>query len=300
MIDHNKSSVYIIEAKNIEEHFHITKDFTVNAVNGISFGIKRGEIFGLVGESGCGKSTVAKLLSGIYKPSGGEVYFDGIKVSGKDGDKNQIKRMKHDCQMIFQDSAAALNPRMTVKRIILEPLKIQKKNFTSEEGFSLVREALHQVGLSEEYMEKIPSEMSGGQRQRVAIARSLMLNPNLIIADEPIAALDISIQAQIVTLFKELQKKKNFAFLFIAHDIAVVRFISDRTGVMLGGKLVEVGKTEDIFANPAHPYTKALLSAIHVPDPLFERNKKVLTYDRSTSLEDKYLDLGDEHLVLDF
>ena len=295
-----KETEYIIEAKNLEEHFHVSRNFTVNAVNGVSFGIRQGEVFGLVGESGCGKSTLARMISGMYRPSRGEVYFRGVKVSGEDGNKEMIKKMNSDCQMIFQDSAAALNPRMTIKKIILEPLEIQKRKPRPEETDELVEKALGEVGLSPECKDKTPSEMSGGQRQRVSIARSLMLEPSIIIADEPIAALDISIQAQIVTLFQRLQIEKNLAFLFIAHDISMVRFISDRIGVMLKGKLVEIGKTDDIFNSPTHPYTKALLSAIHIPDPLIERNKKILTYDRDMPLGDNYLDLGEDHLVLEY
>lgn len=295
-----KETEYIIEAKNLEEHFHVSRNFTVNAVNGVSFGIRQGEVFGLVGESGCGKSTLARMISGMYRPSRGEVYFRGVKVSGEDGNKEMIKKMNSDCQMIFQDSAAALNPRMTIKKIILEPLEIQKRKPRPEETDELVEKALGEVGLSLECKDKTPSEMSGGQRQRVSIARSLMLEPSIIIADEPIAALDISIQAQIVTLFQRLQIEKNLAFLFIAHDISMVRFISDRIGVMLKGKLVEIGKTDDIFNSPTHPYTKALLSAIHIPDPLIERNKKILTYDRDMPLGDNYLDLGEDHLVLEY
>ena len=299
-MNQDKEIEYIIEAKNLEEHFYVSRNFTVNAVNGVSFGIRPGEIFGLVGESGCGKYTIARMLSGIYRPSKGEVYFRGVKVSGDYGNKEMIKEMKADCQMIFQDSAAALNPRMTLKKIILEPLEIQKRKLGIKDADILVEKALEEVGLSLEYKDKTPSEISGGQRQRVAIARGLMLEPSLIIADEPIAALDISIQAQIVTLFQKLQREKKLAILFIAHDIAMVRFISDRIGIMLKGKLVEIGKTEDIFNSPTHPYTKALLSAIHILDPLIERNRKILTYDRDLPLGDKYMDLGGDHLVLDY
>ena len=253
---------YIIEAKHLKQYFKINRRLTIKAVDDVSFAIRRGEIFGLVGETGCGKSTIARLLSGIYRPTGGEVLYHG---------QGRI-------QMIFQDNAAALNPRMTIRRIIEEPLRITGKLKAGAGHEAHLQQMMADVGLSEDLLDKLPSELSGGQRQRVAIARSLMVDPELIIADEPVAFLDISIQAQIINLFQHLQRLHGFSFLFIAHDLSVVEYISDRVGVMLKGKLVETAPTRELFANPQHPYTKALLSAIHVPDPDIERSKKIIYY----------------------
>ena len=212
--------------------------------------------------------------------------------------------------MIFQDSAASLNPRMTVKQIILEPLHIQKKKFSPHAAAcisassnttpepELLAAILDRVGMTPDFLPKYPGELSGGQRQRIAIARSLVLSPRLIIADEPISSLDVSIQAQILTLFQKLQKENGFSFLFISHDLSVVRFISDRIGIMLQGKLVEIAPKELLFQNPLHPYTKALLSAIHVPDPVYERNKKILYYDHSQPAGSRMTEAEPEHFVL--
>ena len=254
---------YIIEARHLKQYFKINRRLTIKAVDDVSFGIRKGEIFGLVGETGCGKSTIARLLSGIYRPTGGEVLYRG----------------KGKIQMIFQDNAAALNPRMTIRRIIEEPLRIAGKMISGADHEAHLLRLMADVGLSEDLLGKLPSELSGGQRQRVAIARSLMVDPELIIADEPVASLDISIQAQIINLFQHLQRQHGFSFLFIAHDLSVVEYISDRVGVMLKGKLVETAPTKELFANPQHAYTKALLSAIHVPDPDVERNKKIIYYN---------------------
>ena len=257
------ASEYIIEARHLKQYFKISRRLTIKAVDDVSFGIRKGEIFGLVGETGCGKSTIARLLSGIYRPTGGEVLYHG---------QGRI-------QMIFQDNAAALNPRMTIRKIIEEPLRITGKLKGGAGHEAHLRQMMSDVGLSEDLLDKLPSELSGGQRQRVAIARSLMVDPELIIADEPVASLDISIQAQIINLFQHLQRLHGFSFLFIAHDLSGVEYISDRVGVMLKGKLVETAPTRELFANPQHPYTKALLSAIHVPDPDIERSKKIIYYN---------------------
>ena len=249
------------ELHHVKEYFRIHDQLTIRAVDDISFGIRKGEVFGLVGESGCGKSTVARLISGIYRPTEGEVLFHG--------------NPKKEMQMIFQDSAASLNPRMTVEQIILEPLWIQGRKREAASFRQRLEALLEEVGLSVDFLGKYPGALSGGQRQRVAIARSLLLQPGLIVADEPIASLDISIQAQIVTLLQRLQKEKRFSLLFIAHDLSVVRLISHRVGVMLNGKLVELADTEELFRHPMHPYTKALLSAIPIPDPVLERQKTI-------------------------
>lgn len=289
----------IIAAHGLKQYFKINEALTVKAVDGITFEIRRGEVFGLVGETGCGKSTVACALSGIYGPTEGEVLFEGVPVSGKNASRTQIKRLQREMQMIFQDSAASLNPRMTVEQIVLEPLRIQKRISSAVSAHESLLSMLERVGLSADYLVKRPGDLSGGQRQRVSIARSLMLDPKLLIADEPIASLDISIQAQIITLFQELQREKGFSFLFIAHDLSVVRFISDRTGVMLKGKLVELAPTEELFQKPLHPYTQSLLSAIHIPDPIQERAKKMIYYDPTMPLGTQFVEVSPEHWVLE-
>ncbi|MBR5337976.1 MAG: ABC transporter ATP-binding protein [Lachnospiraceae bacterium] len=267
---------YICEARELKQYFPIRSDYTVKAVDGVSFGIMPGEVFGLVGETGCGKSTIAKDLCGIYNPTSGEVLYKGRVVSGKAADKEYVERRKKETQIVFQDSAAALNPRMKVEDIVLEPLLIQQGIPDKKAAIEKCVKMLEDVGLGAEHLGKLPGELSGGQRQRVSIARSLMVDPQLIIADEPIASLDISIQAQIINLFKEIQEQRKFAMLFVAHDLSVVRFISDRVGVMYMGKLVETGTTEEVFNAPQHEYTKKLLSSITIPDPRRERARRVV------------------------
>ena len=289
----------IIELRGVKQHFRINDRMTVKAIDGISFGIKRGEVFGLVGETGCGKSTVARVISGIYRPTEGEVLFRGECISGRRRSKAQARSLQHEMQLIFQDSAASLNPRMTVEQIVLEPLRIQGGKIARSDGRARLESLMQDVGMSTSFLTKRPGELSGGQRQRVAIARSLILNPKLIVADEPIASLDISIQAQIMTLFQRLQRENGFSFLFIAHDLSVVRFISDRVGVMLHGRLVEVAQTEELFSNPIHPYTRALLSAIPIPDPIFERSKKIQYYDTGLPLGTAMIEHSPGHLVLE-
>lgn len=275
----------MVELHHVKEYFLIHDQLTIRAVDDISFGIRKGEVFGLVGESGCGKSTVARLISGIYRPTEGEVLFHG--------------NPKKEMQMIFQDSAASLNPRMTVEQIILEPLWIQGRKREAASFRQRLEALLEEVGLSVDFLGKYPGALSGGQRQRVAIARSLLLQPGLIVADEPIASLDISIQAQIVTLLQRLQKEKRFSLLFIAHDLSVVRLISHRVGVMLNGKLVELADTEELFRHPMHPYTKALLSAIPIPDPVLERQKTIQEYDTSQPLGETMTERAPGHFVLE-
>lgn len=289
----------IIQLLDVKQFFRINDRMTVKAIDGISFGIQKGEVFGLVGETGCGKSTVARVISGIYHPTEGEVLFQGECISGRHRSKVQAHNLQHEMQLIFQDSAASLNPRMTVEQIILEPLRIQGKRDVRADSKDRLESLMHDVGMSMSFLSKRPGELSGGQRQRVAIARSLILNPKLIVADEPIASLDISIQAQIMTLFQHLQRENDFSFLFIAHDLSVVRFISDRIGVMLHGKLVEIAATEELFSNPIHPYTRALLSAIPIPDPIFERRKTIQYYDTKTPLGTTMVEHSPGHLVLE-
>ncbi|KIR03374.1 Oligopeptide transport ATP-binding protein OppF [Lachnospiraceae bacterium TWA4] len=286
----------ILEVKNLKQHFPMGKNRIIKAVDGISFHVKKGEIFGLVGESGCGKSTAARSIMGLYKLTDGEVYFNGIKISDKSEYKKHKKDIQKNLSIVFQDSSTAFNPRKKVKDLVAEPMKACKMYSDDR-----VDELLEMVGLDKFYKNKYPSELSGGQRQRVAIARSISTNPDLIIADEPIASLDISIQAQIVTLFQKLKEEHRFSFIFIAHDLSIVRFISDKVGVMLKGKLVEMAETEELFEHPLHDYTKALLSAIPVPDPIYEKSKTILDYDISTfNIEGQLVEVEKEHFVYQY
>lgn len=287
----------IIEAKNLKQYFQISPDYTIHAVDDVSFGIREGEIMALVGETGCGKSTTARTLAGIYQPTGGEIFYQGQKVPEKKDPSGIRKKMQTEVQMIFQDSGAALNPRMNIRKIMLEPVKISQRIRDKELLDRKLKEILKETGLDENILAKRPGELSGGQRQRVAIGRSLLMEPRLIIADEPIASLDISIQAQIVMLFKKLQEEKQFSFLFIAHDLSMVRFLSDTVGVMKNGKLVEMAPTGELFKNPLHPYTQALLSAIHIPDPVAERKRKLIEYDESQSLGENWEEIFPGHKV---
>ena len=258
---------------------HLTKSFSIGkrnvhkAVDDVSFRIYKGEVFGLVGESGSGKSTVANCVMNLCKPDSGEILYKEIDTCCSKEFRKNKKILQCERQIIFQDSTSSLNPRMKVKDILSEPFRIQ--HITPKRG-TLSAEAAFQlkyVGLDNSYLEKYPSELSGGQRQRVAIARAVAMEPELLVADEPIASLDVSIQAQIVNLFRHLQKEHGFSFLFIAHDLSMVRFLCDRVGVMHDGKLVETGRVEDIFRHPKHPYTKALIESIPIPDPRMERQR---------------------------
>lgn len=257
----------LLNVEHLTCFFPLTKKTLVRAVEDVSFQIRRGEIFGLVGESGCGKSTLARCIMNICKPQGGKITMNGVDVWDPKAYARNRKMLQRERQLIFQDSDSSLNPHMKVWDIITEPMKIQ--GMTSPRG-SLRAEAafqMHYVGLDPAYLEQYPTELSGGQRQRVAIARALVTEPELLVADEPLASLDVSIQAQIVNLFRHLQQEHGFSFLFIAHDLTMVAFLCDRVGVMHQGKLVEVASTEELFSNPRHPYTKALLAAAAVPDP---------------------------------
>ena len=258
---------------------HLTKSFSIGkrnvhkAVDDVSFRIYKGEVFGLVGESGSGKSTVAKCVMNLCKPDGGEILYKEIDTCCSKEFRKNKKILQCERQIIFQDSTSSLNPRMKVKDILSEPFRIQhitpkRRTLSAEAAFQL-----KYVGLDNSYLEKYPSELSGGQRQRVAIARAVAMEPELLVADEPIASLDVSIQAQIVNLFRHLQKEHGFSFLFIAHDLSMVRFLCDRVGVMHDGKLVETGRVEDVFRHPKHPYTKALIESIPIPDPHRERQR---------------------------
>ena len=243
----------------------------VSAVNDISFEINAGETFGLVGESGCGKSTTGRAIMHLDPPTSGKVYFEGKDVSKMN--KKELKAMRRDMQFIFQDPYASLNPRMTIGEIVSEPMVIHGIG-TPEERIERVRELLDIVGLNPEHINRYPHEFSGGQRQRVGIARSFVLRPKLIICDEPVSALDVSIQAQVLNLLKDLQDQYGTAYLFIAHDLSVVQHISDRVAVMYLGKMVELSDWKRLYAQPHHPYTQSLLSAVPIPDPDIQKNRK--------------------------
>ncbi|MFR3497510.1 MAG: ABC transporter ATP-binding protein [Paraclostridium bifermentans] len=271
----------LLEVKNLKQYFPIDKSTVVKAVDDISFHIYEGETFGLVGESGSGKSTTGRAIIRLYDPTAGEIVFDGKNISSKKLDKNIKSFVNKNMQMIFQDPMACLNPRMTVMDIIAEGLDIHGLCKTKEERTKTVYELLRTVGLNEQHAGRYPHEFSGGQRQRIGIARSLAIQPKFIIADEPISALDVSIQAQVVNLLRKLQKEKGLTYLFIAHDLSMVKYISDRIGVMHHGRLVELTTSEELYANPLHPYTKSLLSAIPLPDPEHERHRVRIKYDPS-------------------
>lgn len=266
-----------MEVKHLKQYFKNGREIT-KAVDDVSFDIYEGETFGLVGESGSGKTTTGRSILQLYKPTSGEVIFEGKNVENlkKRNDKLKFRR---DAQMIFQDPYASLNPRMTVEDIIAEGLDIHGLVKTKEERRQRVEELLETVGLNKNHASRFPHEFSGGQRQRIGIARALAVEPKFIVADEPISALDVSIQAQVVNLMIELQKKRGLTYLFIAHDLSMVKFISDRIGVMHFGKLLEVGSADDVYDRPLHDYTKSLISAVPVPDPEIERNRHRIDYD---------------------
>ena len=288
----------ILEVRDLKQHFRINDRLTIKAIDGVTFGIRQGEVFGLVGESGCGKSTFARSVTGIYRPTEGEVFYRGALVSGKAADAAAVRQRQTELQTVFQDSAASLNPRMTVEEIILEPFRILPNRPDPQTQREKLLQLMKDVGMAQTYLQKRPGELSGGQRQRVAIARALITDPAFVVADEPVASLDISIQAQIISLFQHMQREHGFTFLLIAHDLSVVRFICDRVGVMLHGKLVELAPTKELFADPLHPYTQALLSAIHVPDPVYERKKTILEYDTKTPLGGAFEEVSKEHWLL--
>lgn len=271
----------LVEVRNLRHSFHPARHIRVRAVANVSFDIRRGEILGLVGESGSGKSTVARCMMNILRPDEGKIYFDGIDIFDRRAFRTNHLRLQTQRQMIFQDSASSLNQRMRVADVIAEPMRIH--HIAPPRG-SLREEARFQmqyVGLDAAYLDRTPDELSGGQRQRVAIARALSMEPELLIADEPVASLDVSIQAQIINLFKHLQREHGFTFLFIAHDLAMVEYLCDRVGVMTRGRLVEIAPTRELFDNPLHPYTRALLSAIPIPDPRLERARALVPFDES-------------------
>ncbi|MTW87803.1 ATP-binding cassette domain-containing protein [Virgibacillus dakarensis] len=263
----------LLEINNLKKHFKIDSKNILKAVDGISFDIYKGETFGLVGESGCGKSTAGRTILRLYEATEGEVDFQGENVHAKKS-KKELKKFNRSMQMIFQDPYASLNPRMTVKDIIAEGIDIHGLAKDKKERLDRVNALLETVGLNADHGNRYPHEFSGGQRQRIGIARALAVNPDFIVADEPISALDVSIQAQVVNLLKRLQKERGLTYLFIAHDLSMVKHISDRVGVMYLGSMAEIATSDDLYEEPLHPYTQALLSAIPISDPEVERSRE--------------------------
>lgn len=270
----------ILEVKNLQQHFG-----SIRAVDGISFDVYKGETLGLVGESGCGKSTTGRSIIRLYDITGGEIIFKGQNIHGKKS-KKELQQFNKEMQMIFQDPYASLNPRMTAGEIIAEGFDIHGMHKDKKKRKEVIGELLEAVGLNREHAGRYAHEFSGGQRQRIGIARALSLDPSFIIADEPISALDVSIQAQVVNLLKQLQKERDLTYLFIAHDLSMVKYISDRIAVMRRGKIVELGTAEDIYYHPVHPYTKSLLSAIPLPDPKTEATRVRIPYEHEEVGED--------------
>ena len=272
----------LLDVRNLVKHFPIeSSDDVVKAVDGVSFDIKSGETLGLVGESGCGKSTVGRCLLRLHEPTSGEVFFEGKNIVGLPNREMQL--LRREMQIIFQDPYASLNPRLSILSIISEPLKIHGIGSKTERE-AKTADLLKKVGLDPNYMRRYPHEFSGGQRQRIGIARALALNPKLIICDEPVSALDVSVQAQVVNLLQDLQAEFGLTYLFISHGLAVVEHISNRVAVMYLGKIVEIAEGRELYDNPLHPYTKALLSAIPVPDPKKKRERIVLKGDVPTPI----------------
>ena len=292
-------SEILLDIQHLSHVFQLNKHAAIKAVDDVSFQIRKGEIFGLVGESGSGKSTVARCIMNIYQPTAGKIVYDGIDVCDRKEFRKHHKMLEAGRQIIFQDSTSSLNQRMKVADIIAEPMSIHR--IKPPRG-SLRAEAEYQlsyVGMDASYLDKYPTELSGGQRQRVAIARALSMEPQLLVADEPIASLDVSIQAQIINLFKHCNRDHGYTMLFIAHDLSMVEYLCDRVGVMYRGKLVELAPTAELYANPQHPYTKALLSAIPIPDPIAERNRQRMEFDElSFDKDGVFTEVTPGHFVL--
>ncbi len=319
MSSEKKNNDYLLEVEHLKQYFPVHQGFStipLKAVDDISFAIRPGETLGLVGESGCGKTTVGRTLLRLYQPTAGKITFDGkvlfdsgeqydengkmiVDANGKPvmGKKVDVNMMPYrkEMQMVFQDPYSSLNPRMTVEDIIGEPLDVHKLYRNKKERREKILDLMELVGLNAEHAMRYAHEFSGGQRQRIGIARALAVNPKFIVCDEAVSALDVSIQAQVVNMFEELQEKLGVAYLFIAHDLSMVKYISDRIGVLHLGHLLETGTTEEIFENPIHPYTKSLLSAIPAPNPVVEKNRVALSYDYKTSGID--YNKGTDHLV---
>ena len=300
MSTENKSE-YLVEVKHLKQYFPVRTGFMktipLKAVDDVSFSIRPGETLGLVGESGCGKTTVGRTLMHLYKPTAGEIYFEGKQVTEKN-----IGEFRKDMQMVFQDPYSSLDPRMTVEDIIGEPLDVHKLYSTKEERRQKVMDLMSLVGLNAEHATRYVHEFSGGQRQRIGIARALAVNPKFIVCDEPVSALDVSIQAQVINMFEELQEKLGVAYLFIAHDLLVVHHISDRIAVMYLGRMVEMADADELNENPIHPYTHSLLQAVPMPDPRIEKAKTITPYVETESEKSAELaslvEIRPEHFVL--
>ncbi len=290
----------ILDVRHLSHRFKLTRKLAVQALDDLSFQVRRGEIFGLVGESGSGKSTVARCVMNLYQPTGGEIWFNGVNVTDRNQRRKHKKMLERKRQLIFQDSGSSMNQRMKVVDVITEPMRIQHIQTARRTPREEAAFQLKYVGLDGSYLDQYPAELSGGQRQRVNIARALSMEPELLVADEPVAALDVSIQAQIINLFRHLQEEHGFSILFIAHDLAMVEYLCDRVGVLYRGKLVECAPTKALFANPSHPYTQALLSAIPIPDPRLARAQAAAaTEEQAYVLGQKMIEIAPDHFVLE-
>lgn len=290
----------ILDVRHLSHRFKLIRKLAVQALDDLSFQVRRGEIFGLVGESGSGKSTVARCVMNLYQPTGGEIWFNGVNVTDRSQRRKHKKMLERKRQLIFQDSGSSMNQRMKVVDVITEPMRIQHIQTARRTPREEAAFQLKYVGLDGSYLDQYPAELSGGQRQRVNIARALSMEPELLVADEPVAALDVSIQAQIINLFRHLQEEHGFSILFIAHDLAMVEYLCDRVGVLYRGKLVECAPTKALFANPSHPYTQALLSAIPIPDPRLARAQAAAaTEEQAYVLGQKMIEIAPDHFVLE-
>ena len=290
----------ILDVRHLSHRFKLTRKLAVQALDDLSFQVRRGEIFGLVGESGSGKSTVARCVMNLYQPTGGEIWFNGVNITDRSQRRKHKKMLERKRQLIFQDSGSSMNQRMKVVDVITEPMRIQHIQTARRTPREEAAFQLKYVGLDGSYLDQYPAELSGGQRQRVNIARALSMEPELLVADEPVAALDVSIQAQIINLFRHLQEEHGFSILFIAHDLAMVEYLCDRVGVLYRGKLVECAPTKALFANPSHPYTQALLSAIPIPDPRLARAQAAAaTEEQAYVLGQKMIEIAPDHFVLE-
>lgn len=289
----------LLKLEHVKRYFKLDRKTTVKAVDDVSFEIYQGETFSLVGESGSGKSTLGRTVINLYKPTDGEITFDGVLTSGKLS-AHQQKQMRTEMQMIFQDPMASLNPRKKVLDIVSQGIDVNHLAHSAAERREMVVNILNKVGLPESYLNRYPHQFSGGQRQRIGIARAMVMQPKFVIADEPISALDVSIQAQVINLLKELQHDMGITYLFIAHDLSVVKHISDRVGVMHLGHLVELGTVQDVFEHPQHPYTKSLLTASPQANPRLEKVRKRETYqaEATSYTAAVWTKLSDSHYVL--